>query len=262
MDPLVLPDAGTVLLLCAAAALAGWVDAVSGGGGLLQLPALMLALPGTPIVQVLGTNKVSSIVGTSAATATYTRSAPPDVRTALPMAVAAVLGAAAGAATASRLPADVFRPVIVLLLVVVWLWTLLRPGMGRTQALRWHGRRRHYVVAVLAGGAIGFYDGLIGPGTGSFLLIVLVAVLGYSFLNASSTAKVVNLGTNAAAIVVFALTGSVLWTLGLLMGACNAAGATIGARMAVRRGSGFVRGVFLAVVGVLILRLGWDVLHP
>ena len=260
MEPFALPDLTTVVLLCLAAGLAGWVDAVSGGGGLLQLPALMLALPGAPIVQVLATNKSASIVGTAAATATYTRSAPPDVRTALPMAVAAIIGAAGGAVTASHLPAGVFRPIIVLLLIAVWVWTLLRPGMGRTQELRWHGHRRHYVVATVAGAAIGFYDGLIGPGTGSFLLIVLVAVLGYSFLNASSTAKVVNLATNAAAIIVFAVTGSVLWLLGLLMGACNAAGATIGARMAVKRGSGFVRAVFLAVVGVLILKLGVDVL--
>ena len=106
--------------------------------------------------------------------------------------------------------------------------------------------------------AIGFYDGILGPGTGSFLLIVLVAGLGYSFLNASSTAKVVNLGTNVAAIIVFGITGSILWLLGLLMGLCNMAGAIIGARMAIRRGSGFVRIVFLAVVGVLILRLAWD----
>jgi uncharacterized membrane protein YfcA len=260
VDPLALPDLPTLLLLCAAAAAAGWVDAVSGGGGLLQLPALFIALPSAPPVEVLATNKVSSILGTAAAATTYARKAPPDIRTALPMVVAAVVGAALGAATASRIPADVFRPVIVVLLVAVWFWTLLSPQMGRTQALRWHGRRRHYVFATLAGLAIGFYDGLIGPGTGSFLLIVLVGVLGYSFLNASSTAKVVNLGTNLAAIIVFGVTGSVLWVLGLLMGVCNVAGAVVGARMAIRRGSGFVRIVFLAVVGVLILRLGWDLL--
>ncbi len=260
MDPLALPDIGTIVLLCLAAGLAGWVDAVSGGGGLLQLPALFLALPSAAPVEVLATNKASSILGTAAATATYARKAPPDVRTAMPMVIAAVVGAALGAATASRLPPEVFKPVIVVLLVVVWLWTLLSPQMGRTQQLRWHGSRRHYVVATAAGLAIGFYDGLIGPGTGSFLLIVLVAVLGYSFLNASSTAKVVNLGTNLAAIVVFGVTGSVLWLLGLLMGACNVIGAVIGARMAIQRGSEFVRLVFLAVVGVLILRLGWDLL--
>lgn len=260
MDAGSLPDLGTLVLLCVAAGAAGWVDAVSGGGGLLQLPALLIALPDASPVQALGTNKLSSILGTGAASATYVRRAPPDVRTALPMAAAAIAGAAAGAITASHLPADLFRPLVVLLLVAVWLWTLLNPRVGREQSLRWQGRRRHYLVAVLAGAVIGFYDGLLGPGTGSFLLIVLVAVLGYSFLNASSTAKIVNLGTNLAAVTVFAATGSVLWLVGLAMGVCNVAGAVVGARMAIARGSGFVRGVFLVVVAVLILRLGWDLL--
>jgi uncharacterized membrane protein YfcA len=260
MDALALPDPGVVVLLCVAAAMAGWVDAVSGGGGLLQLPALLLAVPGASTVQALGTNKLGSIMGTAAATSTYVRRAPPDLGTALPMALAAFAGSALGALTASSVPSQAFRPVIVLLLVAVWVWTLLSPQMGMRDELRWRGRRRHYVVATVAGLCIGFYDGLLGPGTGSFLLIVLVAVLGFSFLQASATAKVVNLGTNLAALIVFGLTGSVLWVLGLLLGACNIAGAVLGARMAIRRGSGFVRIVFLSVVGVLILRLGWDLL--
>lgn len=261
MSALAFPDTGILIALCATAALAGWVDAVSGGGGLLQLPALLVALPSAEPVQALATNKVSSVLGTTAATATYSRKAPPDVRTALPMAGAAFVGAGLGALTASRIPAEAFRPIIVSMLVAVWLWTLLSPQMGQVQELRWRGRRRHYVVATAAGLAIGFYDGVLGPGTGSFLLIVLVAGLGYSFLNASSTAKVVNLGTNVAAIMVFGLTGSVLWLLGLAMGVCNVAGAVVGARMAIRRGSGFVRLVFLTVVGVLILRLVWDLVR-
>lgn len=255
-----MPDAGTLIILVIAAACAGWVDAVSGGGGLLQLPTLLIAVPEASPVQALATNKASSIAGTGAAAATYARRVRPDVATALPMVIAAIVGSAAGAVVASRLPADVFRPVIVLLLVAAWLWALLQPSMGMQDALRWQGRRRHYVIATAAGGLIGLYDGLLGPGTGSFLLIVLVGVLGYSFLRASSTAKVVNLGTNAAALVVFASTGSVLWVLAALMASANVVGAVVGARMAIRRGSGFVRGVFLTVVGVLILRLTWDLM--
>ena len=258
MDAFALPDITTLVLLCLAAGLAGWVDAVSGGGGLLQLPALLLAFPHGAAVQILGTNKLASAMGTTVATGTYARRASPDVRTALPMAVAAIVGSAAGAVTASHVPSSLFRPVVVILLIVMWFWTLLRPGMGAVQSLRWQGRRRHYIAAALAGGGIGFYDGVFGPGTGSFLLIVLVAVLGYSFLNASATAKVVNLGTNLAALLVFGLAGSVLWVLGLLMGVCNSAGAFVGARMAIQRGSGFVRAVFLVVVAVLIVRLAWD----
>lgn len=260
VEALALPDTGTLVLLVAVAFVAGWVDAVAGGGGLLQLPALLLAVPEASPVQALATNKASSIAGTSAATYTYTRRVRPDVRTALPMVVAAIAGSALGALTARALPADVFRPVIVALLVVVWVWTLVRPSMGMEQSLRWSGRRRHYAVATVGGLVIGFYDGMLGPGTGSFLLILLVGVLGYSFLNASATAKVVNLGTNGAAMVVFAATGSVLWVLGAVMAVGNLLGGILGARAAIRRGSAFVRVVFLAVVGVLILRLAWDLL--
>jgi len=255
-------DPVSLLLLCLAAAAAGWVDAVSGGGGLLQLPSLLVALPQSAPAVALGTNKLASIIGTTGAATTYLRRSAVDLRTALPMTLAAIAGSALGASLATRIPAGAFRPVIWLLLVGVWTWTLLRPQLGAEQRLRWPGRRRHYVIAGAAGLGIGCYDGLLGPGTGSFLLIVLVAGLGYSFLNASATAKIVNAGTNLAALVVFGLAGSVLWGVGLLMGACNLAGAIVGARMAITRGSSFVRVVFLAVVGILIARLGWEILAP
>jgi hypothetical protein len=176
------------------------------------------------------------------------------------MSVAAFIGSGIGASFASRIPPGTFRPVILVLLIFVWFWTLLRPQLGQVQALRWQGQHRHYVIAVIAGFLIGGYDGLFGPGTGSFLLILLVSVLGYSFLQASATAKIVNVGTNAAALIVFGITGSVIWLLGLVMGICNLIGALIGARTAINRGSGFVRAVFLVVVALLIIRLGWEVL--
>lgn len=253
-------DPIAIVLLCLAAAGAGWIDAVSGGGGLLQVPSLLVALPQAPPALALGTNKLASIIGTSGAASTYLRSSVLDLRTAMPMTLAAIVGSAVGASLATRIPAPAFRPVILALLVGVWVWTLLRPKMGSEQKLRFEGRRRHYAIAVIAGAGIGAYDGLLGPGTGSFLLIVLVAGLGYSFLNASATAKIVNVGTNLAALAVFGFSGQVIWLLGLLMGACNLAGALIGARMAIARGSSFVRAVFLAVVGVLIARLAWDIL--
>jgi uncharacterized membrane protein YfcA len=253
-------DLGTIVLLCIAAGAAGWVDAVTGGGGLIQLPSLLIAMPNGPPADALGTNKLSSIIGTSAAAATYLRNTRIDLRTALPMAVAAFLGAGLGALLASHIPAASFRPIILVMLIGVWLWTWLKPAMGTVEQLRWEGQRRHYGVAVIAGLGIGFYDGLIGPGTGSFLLIVLVAGLGLSFLKASATAKIVNVGTNIAALIIFGFTGSVLWLLGLLMGACNLVGAVLGARTAIAKGSEFVRRVFLVVVALLILRLAWDVL--
>jgi len=252
-------DPATLALLLLAALAAGWVDAVTGGGGMLQVPSLLLALPQAPAAVALGTNKVASVFGTATAAVTYLRSVRPHLLTAVPMAGAAFIAALVGARMAILLPKDVIEPIIVVALSVVWLFLLLRPSLGVEEALRFPAGRRHYVIAITAGVGIGFYDGMVGPGTGSFLIIVLVAGLGYSFLNASVTAKIVNLGTNIAAPIVFGTAGTILWSVGLLMAAANMIGAFLGARTALRRGSRFVRVVFLAVVALLILRLGWDI---
>ena len=249
---------GTVVLLVLAACLAGWVDAVVGGGGLIQLPALLL-VPGLAPVQALATNKLSSIMGTSVSAFVYYRRVGPDLRTAAPMALAALGGGALGATLASSLPPSVIEPIVLVALVAVAAWTVARPTLGRETKLRWGGRR-HVVAAAVLGAVVGGYDGLVGPGTGTFLVIGLVALLGYGFLEASAHAKIINALTNLGALIVFAVAGAPVWRLGLLMGAGSIAGAYLGARMAVARGSGFVRAVFLVVVTGLILRLGWDVL--
>ncbi|HEY8717390.1 TSUP family transporter [Pengzhenrongella sp.] len=248
----------TVLLLVLAGFLAGWVDAVVGGGGLIQLPALLL-VPGMSPVQALATNKLAGFMGTSVSAVTFYRRVRPDLRTALPMALAALAGAGGGAALASLLPPGVFKPVILVALVLVAIYTIARPNVGQATDLRWTGRR-HVGAAVWLGAAIGFYDGLLGPGTGTFLVIALVAVLGYAFLEASAKAKIVNAATNLGALVVFALQGAPLWKLGLVVGVANVAGAYLGARMAVAHGSRFVRIVFIVIVTALIARLAYDLL--
>jgi len=253
-------SATTVALLVAAAFAAGWVDAVVGGGGLIQLPALLLALPAaTAPAAILATNKLASICGTTTSSITYYRRVHPDLRTSLPMAGWALAGAAAGAAGAGLMPPSVFRPLVLVLLVLVALWTLLRPDLGSVTRLRFSGRHHHAVAAGI-GVCLGFYDGIFGPGTGSFLVIALVGVLGYAFLDASAHAKIVNLATNLGALVVFVAQGAPLWGLGLLMGSANVSGAYLGARTAVARGSRFVRLVFLAVVLALVVRLAWELL--
>ena len=253
------PDWYVIVALCVVAAAAGWVDAVSGGGGLLQLPALLIALPDQEPSVALGTNKMSSILGTSAAAITYGRVERPRLSTALPMALAAFAGAAAGSAVAVHLPAAIFRPIILVALIVVWCFIAFRRDMGLVA--RETSRRRHLVTAIGGGVAIGFYDGAIGPGTGSFLVILLVAALGYTFLQASATAKIANVGTNLASLIVFGLAGSVLWVVGLLMGACNVAGAIVGARMAMAKGSEFVRIVLLTVTAALIVVLAVQIVR-
>ena len=255
-----MPELSEVLLLCLAAGFAGWVDAVSGGGGLVQLPALLILLPGATPAQVLATNKLSAVFGTTAAAATYYRQVRPDLRTALPMAGIALVGSALGALCASLLPSEVFRPLVLVLLVAVAVHTLRRPALGDVQALRWDGRR-HHVAAGLGGFGLGFYDGIFGPGTGAFLVFLLVSLLGYSFLQASAKARIVNVATNLGALLVFVPQGAPLWRLGLLMAACNVAGSWLGAHTAIRRGSAFVRVVFLLVVAGLVLRLAYDVLR-
>jgi uncharacterized protein len=247
----------TVVLLILAAFAAGWVDAVVGGGGLIQLPVLLL-VPGMQTVQALATNKLSSSMGTATSAVTYYRRVRPGLATALPTAAVAALGSAAGALSAAAVPDGVLEPVILVALVLVAGYTIVRPAVGGETSLRFSGHR-HTVVAVLTGAVIGFYDGIAGPGTGAFLVFALVGLLGYAFLEASATAKIINLATNIGALVVFTLDGSVLWALGLAMGVANLAGGYIGARTAVSAGSRFVRIVFLAVVAVLIVRLAFQV---
>ncbi|MFI7576942.1 sulfite exporter TauE/SafE family protein [Micromonospora sp. NPDC049497] len=251
-------DPFSLTTLLAAAALAGWVDAVVGGGGLLLLPALLVAAPGLPVATALGTNKLAAIAGTSTAAVTFARRTKLDWAVAGPSAGLAVCCAGLGAALAGAVPASAYRPVVLVVLVTVALFVVLRPRLG-VVALP-HRRTRVRVVAVVAvaGVGIALYDGLIGPGTGTFLVVAFTALVGADFVQGSAMAKVVNAGTNLGALVVFAATGHVWWLLGAAMAVCNIAGAVLGARMALRRGAGFVRVVLLVVVFALVAKLGYD----
>ncbi|RKN41409.1 sulfite exporter TauE/SafE family protein [Micromonospora endolithica] len=251
-------DPFSLTTLLAAAALAGWVDAVVGGGGLLLLPALLVAAPGMPVATALGTNKLAAIAGTSTAAVTYARRTRLDWAVAGPSAGLAVCCAGVGAALAGAVPASAYRPVVLGVLVAVALFVVLRPRLG-VVAMPWRRTRwRMVAVVALAGVVIALYDGLIGPGTGTFLVVAFTALVGADFVRGSAMAKVVNAGTNLGALVVFAAAGHVWWWLGLAMAVCNVAGAALGARMALRRGAGFVRVVLLVVVFALVGRLGYD----
>ena len=252
------PTLTVLVALGMAAVAAGFVDAVVGGGGLVQLPALLVGLPHAAPIEVLATNKLASI-GTTVSSATYYRRIRPDPRTFLPMMVLAFAGSFCGALAASRIPPDAFEPIVLVVLVLVGGYVVLKPRLGEATALRYAGHR-HLGAALAVGFVIGFYDGALGPGTGSFLVFALVGLLGYSFLQASAKARIVNLATNLGALAVFVPQGAPLWGLGLAMGACNVAGGWVGAHTAITRGSGFVRVVFLGVVGLLTLRLGYEVI--
>jgi uncharacterized membrane protein YfcA len=245
-------------LLALAGLSAGFVDAVVGGGGLIQLPALLLGLPGAAPVTVLATNKLSSVCGTTVSSATYYRRIRPDPRTFGPLMACAFVGSLVGAVIASHISAAAFDPIVLVVLVVVGGYVLFRPSLGETTALRYAGRR-HLAAACAIGVVIGVYDGALGPGTGSFFVITLVALLGYSFLEGSAKARLANWATNLAALCVFVPQGAVLWKVGLVMGACNLAGGYVGARTAVSRGTRFVRVFFIVVVSAFIIRIGGDV---
>jgi uncharacterized membrane protein YfcA len=248
----------TLLVLCLAAAAAGWIDAVVGGGGLIQLPALLVALPHVPVAYVLGTNKAVAIVGTSAAAATYLRKAPVDVATAVRIGAAALGGSSLGAFLAAGIDSEVLRPLIMVVLLGVLAFVLLRPTFGAAPAPGPVSRERVLTAILVAGLGLGFYDGLVGPGTGTFLVIVLAAVLRMDLVTASATTKVVNVCTNLGALVMFSAQGTVLWRTAGLMALFNLAGGMTGARMALKKGSGFVRGVLVVVVVGLVCKLAYD----
>ena len=245
----------TALFLLAASFFAGFIDSIAGGGGLIQLPALLIGLPKSETAEVLGTNKLSSIFGTSTAAALYRKQIKPDPKVLLAMGLPALLGSAGGAMLASKIPTSSMRPMVLVLLIVVAVYTWFKPDLGKFENLR-HLPRRRVQIAALAGVIIGFYDGIFGPGTGSFLMLILVASLGYAFITASAIAKVVNVATNVGAIMVFGIHGAVIWQIGIIMGVANISGAIIGARLAIKGGSTLVRKVFLLVTVALIVKVG------
>jgi uncharacterized membrane protein YfcA len=245
----------TALFLLAASFFAGFIDSIAGGGGLIQLPALLIGLPKSETAEVLGTNKLSAVFGTTTAAALYRKQIKPDPKILIAMGLPAFLGSAGGAVLASKIPTSSMRPVILVLLIIVAVYTWFKPDLGKFENLR-HLPKRRVQIAGIAGVVIGFYDGIFGPGTGSFLMLILVASLGYAFITASAIAKVVNVATNVGAITVFGINGAVLWQIGIILGIANITGAVIGARLAIKGGSTLVRKVFLLVTVALIVKVG------
>jgi len=238
------------LILIPAAFFAGMVDAAVGGGGLIQIPALLSTFPQTAIPTLFGTNKLSSIAGTGAALWRYARAVRIPWRLVLPATAAALVGAWLGAALVAWMPRQAMQPLVVVMMLAVAIYTFVRKNLGHEQT---HEPRPGDVWrGALFGLVIGLYDGFFGPGTGSFLIFGFVRVFGMDFVRASASAKVINLATNFSAIAFFASHGPLLWGIGLTMAACNLAGAWLGTHLALKHGAGFIRQAFLGVVVVLI----------
>ncbi len=241
----------TVFICVVVAFTAGFVDAVAGGGGLIQLPVMLMVFPGSSIATVSGTNKSISIVGTSGAAATYAKRLPLDRRVITSMAVCAFVGSAVGASLITHVSRADFEPILLVVLLCVSVFTIMRPEFG---AIAKHTQRGPFTAGLLGIG-IGFYDGILGPGTGMFLVLGLIAVIGHDFLASSAIAKFVNVATNLAALCVFIPSHNVMWSVTLLMAPANLVGGLIGARTALNRGSVFVRAIFIAVQIAMVVRL-------
>lgn len=246
-----------IAFLCFFAFLAGFIDSIVGGGGLIQTPAMLVFLPGVPIPTLFGTSKVAAISGTSAAFWRYSRHVPINWSSILPAAAAAFVFSFLGARAVSHLPADALRPVVLVLLIGVAGYTFSKKNLGHLHAPKL-SPARETLVALAIGVVIGFYDGFFGPGTGSFLIFAFIGLFGFNFLAASASAKLVNVATNLSALLYFAYSGQVLYHIGIPMAICNILGSQLGSRLALARGSGFVRVFFLVVVTVIILKFAYD----
>lgn len=246
-----------VVMLGSAAFLAGLVDAVVGGGGLIQIPVMFSVFSKEVPATLLGTSKLAGIFGTGAAAVNYARRVRVAWSAAAPAAVAAFVLSFAGAYTVTRIPPDFVRSLLPCILVAVAVYTFKKKDLGSIHAPL-HSGMAEKMVAVGMGAVIGFYDGFFGPGTGSFLIFLFVRFFGFDFLSASAAAKVVNVACNFSALMWFGYSGHLLWQLGLLMAACQVGGSLVGTRLAIKHGSAFVRKLFLVVVCLLIVKTAYD----
>lgn len=255
------PAGWVLVFVCAMALCAGFVDAVVGGGGLVQLPALFSAAPQASAATIFGTNKISSISGTVFAAARYARNIDiPWLVVAPALAGAAIFGWL-GSAAVSLLPRALVQPLVLVMLIVVAFVTLRKKEMGLAHAPRLLSGRQKRFFGFLTGSMLGFYDGFFGPGTGAFLIFVFVRGFGYDFLHASASSKLVNVMTNFASLMFFVPVGAFFFKAAILMALCNIAGAVAGTYLAVKKGSRFVRQFFLLLLTVLIAKMAISTLE-
>ncbi|MEQ1747488.1 MAG: sulfite exporter TauE/SafE family protein [Saprospiraceae bacterium] len=245
-------------ILCAFAFLAGLIDSIVGGGGLVQIPAFFILYPQLSVPNVIGTNRLASAVGTSVAAWNYAKSVKIPWKTVLWAGGAAALFSYLGATVQSLLPSSVLKPIMLILIIVIAVYTYRKKDFGQEERLRVAPEKIAWWAAGI-GAVLGFYNGFVGPGTGSLLVFGFVSVIGYSFLSSSAISKIVNVVADASSLIFFLSHKYVLFHLALPMMACNVAGSYVGSRMAVLRGSSFIRKVFLVVVAGIVVRFAWDV---
>ena len=236
---------------------AGAIDAAVGGGGLIQIPALMGALPNYATATVFGTNKLASICGTASAAFSYLRQVKLQWKLLAVIAVTAFISSFGGAACVSMIPQAVLKPFVLFMLIVIAIYTLIKKQFGQHHVQQ-QLTTKMLILAGIGGLTIGFYDGIFGPGTGSFFIFFFIKYLKFDFLHASALSKIGNFMTNFAALSFFVPTGHILLSLGLMMAVANVCGSLVGVKMALKYGSGFIRILFLILVSILICRLAYQ----
>lgn len=247
-----------LIILCLAAFAAGFVDAIVGGGGLIQTPVLLIAFPNLPVAAVIGTLKIPAFSGTSIAASQYLRKVAVDWKLLGLMMVLAIPSGYLGSMLLTRVSNELMKPVLLVALSVLALYTYANKQFG-AHADKSQSPFQQMLYAALISIVVGFYDGFIGPGTGTFFVLAFVALLGLDFMQASANAKMVNLATNLGSIALLGAKGKIIWSIALPMAFCNALGGFIGARLALHRGNAFIRMVFLVVVIGTLLRFAYDV---
>lgn len=250
----------SVIILCLFAFTAGFVDAVSGGGGMIQLPAMFILQPQLSLVQTLATNKMCSFSGTSVAAARYIKQVHIDWKHISPAIIASFVASFAGALLVSYIHKEQFMPFIICALVIVLAYTVLKKQLGMQHVVKTLSPTRHLLYAIATGGVLGLYEGLIGPGTGSFLVFAFILLFGYDFLHASANAKIINVTANIGALLFFIAKGFVVWHIAIPVALCNMLGNYTGAHVAIKKGSAFVRVFFIVISLALIVKLSYDYL--
>lgn len=247
-----------LILLCLAAFLAGFTDAISGGGGLIQTPAALILLPQYTAVTVIGSLKLPASSGTLIAAIQYARKIKLNALLVLVLIVIAFSAAFAGSKLLSMVSNDFIKPFLLIVLIGVAVYTYSNKKFG-AHTEKDHSMSQQWFRAIIISLVLGFYDGFIGPGAGSFMMLAFITLLGFDFLTATAHSKMVNLASNLGSLVFFIISGKILYAIAIPMAVCNAMGGLLGARLAILKGNAFIRIFFLVVVVIVIIRFAWDV---
>jgi uncharacterized membrane protein YfcA len=247
-----------IIILCVASFFAGFVDAIVGGGGLIQSPVALILLPNYAVSSIMGSLKIPAFSGTSFAAFQYLKKVQMNWKLLSIMAITAFCAAFLGSNLLTKVSNDFMKPLLLVVLTLIAIYTFSKKNFGQHQEKEFSPRKQ-LVLSLVMSSCIGFYDGFIGPGTGSFLVLGFVSVLGFDFLHASANAKMVNLATNFGSICLFVLKGKIIWAIAIPMAFCNAFGGWVGAKLAIKKGNGFIRIFFLVIVIGTLIRFGYDV---